>query len=146
MRCLKDRRSMGLSLLAILVVAILAFALPADAQVLYGSIVGNVSDSSQAAIPGATVTAIHIQTNRARETTTTGDGSYAFANLQEGTYTIRISLQGFKESVEEQIPVTPNTVSRVDIVLEVGETVRSTSRHPISARRSAKAHLTTVVL
>jgi outer membrane receptor protein involved in Fe transport len=119
-RCLKDRRSTGLSLLAILVVAILALAGPADAQVLYGSIVGNVTDTSQASVPGATVTAIHAATNLARETTTSGDGGYAFANLQEGFYTVRISLQGFKESVEEQIPVSPSSVSRVNIVLEVG--------------------------
>ena len=119
-RCLKDRRSTGLSLLATLVVAILAFAGPADAQVLFGSIVGNVTDTSQASVPGATVTAIHESTNLARETTTTGDGGFAFANLQEGNYTIRISLQGFKESVREQVPVSPNTISRVDITLEVG--------------------------
>ena len=63
-RCLKDRRSTGLSLLALLVVAILALAGPADAQVLYGSIVGNVTDTSQASVPGASVTAIHDATNR----------------------------------------------------------------------------------
>ena len=119
-RCLKDRRSTGLSLLATLVVAILAFAGPADAQVLFGSIVGNVTDTSQASVPGATVTAIHESTNLARETTTTGDGAYAFANLQEGNYTVRISLQGFKESVREQVPVSPNTISRVNVTLEVG--------------------------
>ena len=119
-RCLKDRRSTGRSLLATLVVATLAFAGPADAQVLFGSIVGTISDTSEASVPGATVTAIHEATNLARETTTTGDGGFTFANLQEGNYTIRISLQGFKESVREQVPVSPNTVSRVNITLEVG--------------------------
>jgi hypothetical protein len=106
--------------LALLVVAILTLAGPADAQVIYGSMVGNVSDTSAAAVPGAAVTAIHEQTNLARETTTGGQGGYSFQNLQEGTYTVRVSLQGFKEFVEENVPVTPNRTSRVDITLEVG--------------------------
>ena len=73
MRCLIDRRWMGV--LAASVLAILAVAGPADAQGLYGSIVGDVVDSSQAAVPGATVTAIQQETNLARETTTTATGS-----------------------------------------------------------------------
>ena len=104
MRCLNGRRT-GL-LLATLVVAILALAGPADAQVLYGSIVGNVTDSSQAATPGATVTLLNEATNLARETTAGADGGYAFANLPEGMYTVRVSLQGFKEYVTEQVPVS----------------------------------------
>ena len=120
MRHLGPHRTAALPQLAVLAIAILALAGPADAQVLYGSIVGNVTDTSQASVPGATVTAIQIQTNLARETTTTGTGGYAFANLPEGTYTVRITLHGFKESIQEQVPVSPNTVSRIDVVLEVG--------------------------
>jgi hypothetical protein len=120
MRCLNAHRTAGWPLLAVLVVAILDLAGPADAQVLYGSIVGNVTDTSRASVPGANVIAIQTQTNLARETTTRGDGGYAFANLPEGTYTVRITLQGFREFVQEQVPVSPNTVSRIDVVLEVG--------------------------
>ena len=125
MRHLITHRTAGLPVLAIPVVAILALTGPADAQVLYGSIVGNVTDPSQASVPGAAVTAIQIQTNLARETTTTSAGGYAFANLPEGTYTVRIALQGFKESIHEQVPVSPNTVSRIDVVLEVGALTES---------------------
>jgi hypothetical protein len=120
MRFLTGRHWMGLPLLVALAVAILGLAGPADAQGLYGSIVGNVVDTSQAAVPGAQVTAINQDTNLARETTSGGTGSYSFPNLLEGTYTIRVSLQGFREYVEEGIPVTPNTVARVDVVLAVG--------------------------
>ncbi|MCG6928472.1 MAG: TonB-dependent receptor [Acidobacteria bacterium] len=118
MRCLNGRRT-GL-LLATLVVTILALAGPADAQVLYGSIVGDVVDTSGAAVPGATVTAINQGTNLAREATTGAAGAYSFSNLQEGTYTIRVSLQGFKEYVEEGIPVTQGGIARVNVALEVG--------------------------
>jgi len=45
----------------------------AQAQVLYGSIVGNVTDASDAAIVGATVTLTNKETNLSRETTTNAD-------------------------------------------------------------------------
>ena len=115
------KRLIRLPLLAFLVAALLAPGLPSDAQVLYGSIVGNVADTSKAGAPGATVTIIHKATNLAREGTTHADGSYRFANVQPGTYTVRVVLTGFKEFVKEAVPVTPNTVSRVDVSLEVGQ-------------------------
>jgi hypothetical protein len=97
-----------------------AVGTPADAQVLYGGLVGNVADPSGAAVPGVSVILIHEQTNLARETTTRPDGGYRFVNVQEGTYTVRATLQGFKEYVERGIPVATSTVARVDVTLEVG--------------------------
>jgi hypothetical protein len=94
---------------------------PAHAQVLYGSIVGNVADSSKAPVPGATVTITHRETNLSRESTTTADGNYRFVNVQPGTYRVRVALTGFKESVKENVPVSANAVSRVDVGLEVGQ-------------------------
>ena len=74
----KDRRlpflfgCLGLALLA-------ALLLPrtGQAQVLYGSIVGNVTDSSGAPIPGATVTIINNETNQSREAVTSTSGTYS---------------------------------------------------------------------
>jgi hypothetical protein len=93
---------------------------PADAQVLYGSIVGSVTDASQASVPGAAVIAIHQETNLARETTTHRDGGYRFANLLPGAYSLRVALVGFKEYVKRDVPVSANTVARVDVMLELG--------------------------
>jgi Carboxypeptidase regulatory-like domain len=115
------RRSARLVPPAVLAAAVLlAFAAPSEAQVLYGSIVGNVADTTQAAVPAATVTVINKATNLARETATRTDGSYSFVNLQPGTYTVRVVLAGFKEFVKENVPVSPNAISRVDVGLEVG--------------------------
>ena len=124
MKCLDVRRRTCLPPCATAVtVALLAGVLAgrSDAQVLYGSIVGNVADSTKAAVPGATVTIIHKETNLARESTTTSDGTYRFVNVQPGTYTVRVALAGFKESVKEGVPVSANAVSRVDFGLEVGQ-------------------------
>ena len=92
-----------------------------DAQVLYGSIVGNVQDSSGAALPGATVTITSKETNLVRTAVTNQTGAYSLTNVQAGTYNVKVSLQGFKESVETAVPVTVNTVSRVDASPGIGQ-------------------------
>src|SRR5712691_689892 len=120
MKGLDGRRPARLAPLAVaLLVGVLAGR--SDAQVLYGSIVGNVADASKSAVPGAAVTIVHKETNLARETVTRSDGSYTFVNVQPGTYTVRIVLAGFKESVKESVPVSANAITRVDVGLEVGQ-------------------------
>jgi len=121
MRCLDGRGPARLPLLATLALAFLVPAGRSDAQVLYGSVVGNISDNSKAAVPGATVTLINKATNLAREGTSRSDGTYSFVNVPSGTYTVRVVLAGFKESLRENVPISANTVSRVDVTLEVGQ-------------------------
>src|SRR5687767_8242431 len=72
-------------------------AVPSDAQVLYGSIVGAVKDPSEAAIPGATVTATQKETNLSRTATTNAEGLYSFTNVPAGTYTVKVAITGFRE-------------------------------------------------
>src|SRR5438093_39387 len=67
------------------------------AQVLYGTIVGNVKDASEAGVPGATVTVTNKDTNVSRETITNEAGVYSLANVPAGTYSVKIILTGFKE-------------------------------------------------
>jgi len=94
---------------------------PAGAQVLYGSLVGNVSDETGASIPGATVTITHRETAASRETVTDTAGVYRFPTVQSGTYTITITLTGFRTFTRADVPVTLNTATRVDAALQVGE-------------------------
>jgi len=51
-------------------------AIPAKAQVLFGSVVGAGSDATGAALPGATVTITSLQTNETRTVTTARAGIY----------------------------------------------------------------------
>src|SRR5437773_7683465 len=90
-----------------------------QAQVLYGSIVGHVKDPSGAAVPGATVTITHKETNQSREAVTDEVGNYNFPTVQTGTYAIRVSLTGFKESQQTDIAVALNTMTRVDVTQQV---------------------------
>ena len=67
-----------------------------DAQVLYGSIVGNVQDSSGATLPGATVTITSQETNLARTAVTNETGTYSFTNVQAGTYDVKVVAAGLQ--------------------------------------------------
>jgi hypothetical protein len=107
---------------ALCLALLVALAAPqqAQAQVLYGSIVGEVKDPSGGAVPRAPVTIINKDTAQSREATTSESGGYNFTDVQTGTYTIKVSQQGFKTYERTGIPVSLNSVTRVDVTLEVG--------------------------
>src|SRR5262249_26811128 len=119
MRCHDRRRTARFGALAFLA-ATLLLAGPGEAQVLYGSLVGTVTDSTHAPAPGATVTIINVKNNLARETTSRGDGSYSFVNVLPGEYNVRVVLGGFKEFQRTAVPVSANTVARLEVALQVG--------------------------
>src|SRR5687768_7081603 len=50
-----------------------------QAQVLYGGLTGNVTDSTGAAVPGVLVSALHEETNQSRDAITNDVGRYTFA-------------------------------------------------------------------
>src|SRR5713226_5719278 len=69
---------------------------PASAQILYGSLVGNVTDPNGGVVPGAAITVTDQGTGIAKTTTTNPTGAYQFIDLQPGTYTLKVSVSGFK--------------------------------------------------
>lgn len=92
-----------------------------DAQVLYGSIIGNVVDSTGAAMPGATVKIEQSETKLTRELVTDAVGAYHFTAVPTGTYTISITMSGFRGFSRRDVPVTLNSVARVDAKLDIGQ-------------------------
>ncbi|MGI8785395.1 MAG: TonB-dependent receptor domain-containing protein [Acidobacteriota bacterium] len=112
-------------LLALGAALALSFTPPVSAQVLYGSIVGNVTDATGAVVPGADVTITHKETNQTRQTLTNEAGTYSFPTVASGTYTVKVALPGFKESIRTDVPVAVNNVARVDLTLQVGEVTES---------------------
>ncbi|MBI3210546.1 MAG: carboxypeptidase regulatory-like domain-containing protein [Candidatus Solibacter usitatus] len=77
--------------LAHLLIFVLSLLLTAPSavygQTLYGALVGNVKDASDAVIAGATVTVTNVRTNQTRETKSNETGSYSLSTLEPGTYT-----------------------------------------------------------
>ena len=92
-----------------------------DAQVLYGSITGNVSDPSGGAVPGATVEATDVNTGTTKKTTTNDSGVYSLSDLQQGTYKITITSPAFATTVLQGVTVTANQVRRADAALQVAQ-------------------------
>lgn len=92
------------------------------AQNYYGTIVGNVSDASGAAIAGATVTVTNIATNAEVVTHTSGLGSYTVAQLAVGMYRVRIEQPSFKQFVANSVEVHVSTNTEVNASLVVGGT------------------------
>ena len=94
-------------------------------QAFYGSIVGNVNDSSGAALTSTTVALTNIATSDHRTVVTASDGSYRFVNLVPGTYRIEIEHPGFKRYTRDQVAVSVESQVRADIVMEVGDVNQS---------------------
>jgi Carboxypeptidase regulatory-like domain/TonB dependent receptor len=115
------RRS-ATALLAVVALCVLASSAttPIHAQILYGSIVGNVTDAQGAVVPAAMVTVTHKETNLIRETTTNEQGVYTLANAVPGTYDVKVSLSGFREFIKTSVPVAAGQISRVDVKLDLG--------------------------
>lgn len=95
------------------------------AQILYGSLVGNVTDPTGAAVPGAAVTITNKGTGLSRETTTNDAGEYSFTNVITGSYDVKVVGKGFSPHLRTDVQITINNVSRVDFSLEVGKVAES---------------------
>jgi hypothetical protein len=92
----------------------------AFAQVTTASIRGTVTDTTGAVVPGATVTARSGQSGFSRETTTNPSGSYSFAELPLGTYTIEVTLSGFKAALRTGIILNVADVREEDVQMQPG--------------------------
>src|SRR5438552_19162168 len=75
----------------------------AVAQETYGSVVGAIRDSSGAHVPGVTVQITNRDTNLVLTTVSNETGAYTFANVLPGTYDVKVTLQGFKEFVQQGV-------------------------------------------
>ena len=92
----------------------LGFTTTTQAQQTLGGITGTVTDTTGAVVPGAMVTLVGDQTNLTRTQTTTDAGSYLFANLPIGTYTLTFSHEGFETQNIPSITVQANRTVTVE--------------------------------
>ena len=109
-----------LGLRSILCLVVLAFSGRfSNAQVLYGSLTGNVTDPTAAAVPGAHVEAVNQATNVKSETDTDSHGVYRFTDLQGGFYKLTVAAKSFRTFVETGVEVQVSGVRRVDVQLTI---------------------------
>jgi outer membrane receptor protein involved in Fe transport len=111
---------LALAILVVTVGVVVGVPTAAAAQAVTGTLLGNVTDPSGGALPGATVTATEVQTNSTRTTVSNETGYYVFSSLKNGTYTVEAEMQGFKKVIRQNVRVDVNTTMRVDLSLAVG--------------------------
>lgn len=107
--------------LAVLVLVLLAAAGAhiANAQVLYGTITGEVADPTGAAIPNAKVTVTNQANGETRQTTTSSSGQYTVPNLEPGPYTVTVApVASFGAYTQKNLAVEVNTVVRVNATMQ----------------------------
>jgi len=113
-------RSLRMLAFAVLSIALLAGG-AARAQTFRGTILGAVSDSSGAAVPGATVAIKNLDTGLTRNVVSQEDGSYSAPELPVGNYSVSVEKAGFKTGVVTGIRVEVSKESRVDFTLQPGQ-------------------------
>jgi len=96
-----------------------------NSQTFRGTILGTVTDSSGAAVPGATVTIKNVDTGLTRTVSTTDSGDYSAPELPLGTYTVTVEKSGFKAGVVTGLKVDVQSERRADVTLQPGQVAQT---------------------
>ncbi|MBV9085013.1 MAG: carboxypeptidase regulatory-like domain-containing protein [Acidobacteriaceae bacterium] len=101
--------------------ALMAFGVPCSlAQTNRGGISGNVTDSTGAVVPDASVTIVNEGTNETRKLKTNSKGSFIQENLEPVTYRVEVQATGFQTGIMDHVKVDTSSVSTANVVLQPG--------------------------
>src|SRR5208337_1975289 len=115
----------------VLLLSVLVFSLPSNAQETLGAITGTVTDPSGAAVPDATVKALNAATNLEVVAHTRSNGSYLVSELPAGTYKLTITKEGFRTETHTEVLVNGNRTTTVDASLLVGAVSSTVEVHAV---------------
>ena len=121
-------------------VLLVFLALPASAQISTAQLSGKVTDTSNAVLPGATVTLTQTDTGAVRSVVSDADGSYTVSNLSPGPYRLEIALQGFRTYVQTGIVLQVAATPTINVSLALGdvqETITVQAEAPLVDVKSA---------
>jgi hypothetical protein len=127
----------------VLVWATLAISLatePLWAQIDMGSVAGTVKDPAGAVVAHAQLVLTNQETGVARTTRSSSTGTYVFAAVLPGLYTLRAEAPGFSAYVEKDMVVRVQSTVTADVSLVVGgvtQEVTVTTSAPLLQAQSA---------
>src|SRR3989475_10153893 len=98
-------------------------AAPALAQQGTAELVGRITDTQGAVLPGVAIVVTNEETGVYREVVTGPDGSYSAAHIVPGRYRISAQLAGFKGLDRSGISVSVGGTVTLDLTLDVGRAV-----------------------
>ncbi len=121
-------RSLPVLIVSALAISILASSRVAAQNGFTGGLTGVITDPSGGVLPDVTVEITNERTGKVeRSIKSEADGSYSATLLPPGTYSLRVEVANFKQSLIAGVPVRSNETSRQDVKVEIGnitETVR----------------------
>jgi len=109
------------------------------------AIVGQVRDTTNAVVPGATVTITNHETGLKRSARTDDAGRFNFPQLKPGTYSVRAETQGFDPGQNDNVISGLGQRQNVDFMLKVArsnEAVEVSSEAPIINPENANTSTT----
>jgi len=98
------------------------------------AIVGEVTDTTDAVVPGATVTITNHETGLKRSARTDDAGRFNFSQLKPGTYSVKVDASGFEPLQNDNVVSGLGQKQRVDFTLKVArsnEVVEVNSEVPL---------------
>lgn len=97
----------------------MGLAASVNAQIVQAELRGVVEDESHATLPGATVTATHVETGATRTTTTSGTGTFIMPSMPVGGYKVVVELSGFQPLVHEDLRLAIGQSLSVSFTMKV---------------------------
>jgi hypothetical protein len=86
------------------------------------AIVGQVTDATQAGVPGATVTIVNAETGLERRVRTAVEGRFNFPQLRPGTYSVQLEAEGFEPQQSDHVVAGLGQKQTVNFVLKIAAT------------------------
>jgi hypothetical protein len=106
--------------LSILLAVVLFGSTLAVAQNSFGTIVGTVTDPSNALVPNATITITNTNTSTIKKIQSDASGSYTVPSLPPGIYVVKVEGVGFGAQQGNPITLQADQTARVDFALKLG--------------------------
>src|SRR5450631_1161876 len=118
-----QRSEKALRFLLLVVIAFICGCPPAgQAQVIHGSIYGQVTDATGAVVPKATITVTDKGKGTSDQVTSNDLGEYSVPSLIPGSYEVKATAPGFSAVVVPAIQVAADSPQKIDLKLAVGNT------------------------
>ena len=118
-------------LLFVILIGLVSLGTRALGQGTNGSLTGQITDQSGAAIPGAAVTLTNVDTDLVQSIVTDGQGVYLFKLVPPGNYSLKVNAGAFADYVQKGIVINANLYATQNVHLKVagakGETVNVTA-------------------
>jgi hypothetical protein len=105
----------------LLTAVLVSVAATLSAQEFRATVRGHVADSSQAAVPGATVNVTNTDTNEVASAVTNAEGNYTIPFLRPGPYSLTVELAGFQKYTRTDMRLQVGETAVINVQLSVGQ-------------------------